>query len=241
MTDTPTDVDVELERAYDRDDLADVFRAFATALEDGAPVRIEGDDASATVTVPPRVALELELEREREAGAERDGDAEFPVAGLEFELEWDEPGPNDSSVRPATDADGTSLVIGRDVQRPADRSSDSAMATMPADGVPGTPERGEPEQGSGRDVEGDSATAGGSEPADRSTGAGRTIRFEIYEDRAEEWRWRLVHWNGNIIADSGEGYASRSNAKRAVRSVMRTAPTAAIANTNTNPNRDDRG
>lgn len=56
----------------------------------------------------------------------------------------------------------------------------------------------------------------------------RTSRFEVYEDRADEWRWRLVHWNGNIIADSGEGYASRSNAKRAVRGVMRSVPTATI-------------
>ncbi|MUV90039.1 amphi-Trp domain-containing protein, partial [Halapricum sp. CBA1109] len=28
--------------------------------------------------------------------------------------------------------------------------------------------------------------------------------FELYEDNAEEYRWRLVHDNGNIIADGGE-------------------------------------
>ncbi|ELY47643.1 YegP family protein [Natronorubrum sulfidifaciens] len=56
----------------------------------------------------------------------------------------------------------------------------------------------------------------------------RTSRFEVYEDRAGQWRWRLVHWNGNIIADSGEGYASRSNARRAARGVMRNAPTATL-------------
>ena len=48
--------------------------------------------------------------------------------------------------------------------------------------------------------------------------------FEIYEDTADEWRWRLRHRNGNIIADSGEGYASRSNAVEAVTSVKRNAP-----------------
>ncbi|MFO8116257.1 MAG: YegP family protein [Halorubrum sp.] len=48
--------------------------------------------------------------------------------------------------------------------------------------------------------------------------------FEIYEDAAEEWRWRLRHRNGNIIADSGEGYASRSNAVEAVTRVKATAP-----------------
>ena len=228
---TPTDVDVELERAYDRDDLADVFRAFATAREDGAPVRIEGDDGSAAVAVPPRVVLELE--------AERDAAGDHPVAGLAFDLEWDEPDSDsdsvrdDPTVRPASDADDAGFVIGRDVRQPGDRSTDSAMATMPPDAVPGTRESDR-----GPNAEGESATrsesaaASESDPQDRSSGTvtGRTSRFEIYEDRAAEWRWRLVHWNGNIVADSGEGYASRSNAKRAARSVMRTAPTAAIVN-----------
>ena len=52
--------------------------------------------------------------------------------------------------------------------------------------------------------------------------------FEVYEDRAGEWRWRLVHRNGNIIADGGEGYASKRNAIRGVRSVQRNAPGAGI-------------
>ncbi|RAW46069.1 hypothetical protein DQW50_06260 [Halorubrum sp. 48-1-W] len=48
--------------------------------------------------------------------------------------------------------------------------------------------------------------------------------FEIYEDAGDEWRWRLRHRNGNIVADSGEGYASRSNAVEAVTGVKRNAP-----------------
>lgn len=40
--------------------------------------------------------------------------------------------------------------------------------------------------------------------------------FAIFRDAAGEWRWHLVHRNGNILADGGEGYASRSNARRAV-------------------------
>jgi len=40
--------------------------------------------------------------------------------------------------------------------------------------------------------------------------------FEVYQDAADEWRWRLIHRNGNVLADSGEGYSSRSNARRAV-------------------------
>lgn len=35
--------------------------------------------------------------------------------------------------------------------------------------------------------------------------------FEIYKDRVGEWRWRLKVTNGNIIADSGEGYKTRKD------------------------------
>lgn len=41
-------------------------------------------------------------------------------------------------------------------------------------------------------------------------------RFVVYQDRAGLWRWRLLAANNRIIADSGEGYASKSNAMRAV-------------------------
>jgi uncharacterized protein YegP (UPF0339 family) len=50
--------------------------------------------------------------------------------------------------------------------------------------------------------------------------------FEIYEDAADEWRWRLRHRNGNVLADSGEGYTSRSAAVDAVDGVKRNAPDA---------------
>jgi len=45
--------------------------------------------------------------------------------------------------------------------------------------------------------------------------------FEVYEDAAGEWRWRLRHRNGEIVADSGEGYASRSGVRDAVQRVKR--------------------
>ena len=52
--------------------------------------------------------------------------------------------------------------------------------------------------------------------------------FEVYEDAAGEYRWRLVHRNGRIMADSGEGYTSRSNARRAVEAVIETVGDAEI-------------
>ncbi|MFA1610610.1 HVO_2922 family protein [Halobellus rubicundus] len=52
--------------------------------------------------------------------------------------------------------------------------------------------------------------------------------FEIYEDRGGEYRWRLRHRNGNILADSGQGYAERRNAREGVESVKRNAPNAEL-------------
>ena len=50
--------------------------------------------------------------------------------------------------------------------------------------------------------------------------------FEIYEDAGGEWRWRLRHRNGNILADSGEGYTDRSSAEDGLQSVKENAPNA---------------
>ncbi|ADQ67028.1 DUF1508 domain-containing protein [Halogeometricum borinquense] len=52
--------------------------------------------------------------------------------------------------------------------------------------------------------------------------------FELYEDEAGQFRWRLVHDNGNIIADSGEGYATKQNARNGIQSVQENAPEAPI-------------
>ncbi|RLM68091.1 DUF1508 domain-containing protein [Halorubrum sp. Atlit-8R] len=54
--------------------------------------------------------------------------------------------------------------------------------------------------------------------------AAGSAAFEIYEDTAGEWRWRLRHRNGNVLADSGEGYDSRSSAVEAVTRVKANAP-----------------
>ena len=43
--------------------------------------------------------------------------------------------------------------------------------------------------------------------------------YETYQDEAGEWRWRLVEANGRIVAESGEGYDSKSNVERALDNV----------------------
>lgn len=44
---------------------------------------------------------------------------------------------------------------------------------------------------------------------------------EIYQDRKQEWRWRLKARNGRILADSGEGYTRPYGARRALNNFIR--------------------
>jgi len=52
--------------------------------------------------------------------------------------------------------------------------------------------------------------------------------FELFKDRAGEYRWRLRHENGNTIADSGEGYTTKQGALNGIQSVKDNAPDAPI-------------
>ena len=53
-------------------------------------------------------------------------------------------------------------------------------------------------------------------------------RFDIYKDRAGNYRWRLIADNGTKVASSGEAFSSRSNAERAAGTVKRLAPSASL-------------
>jgi uncharacterized protein len=50
--------------------------------------------------------------------------------------------------------------------------------------------------------------------------------FEVYKDRSGEFRWRLRHSNGNVIANGGEGYKSKRSALNGIESVKKNAPEA---------------
>jgi len=59
-------------------------------------------------------------------------------------------------------------------------------------------------------------------------------KFEIYKDKSKvtekavEFRWRLIHANGQIIANSGEGYTTKANAMSGIDSVKENAPKATV-------------
>ncbi len=48
-------------------------------------------------------------------------------------------------------------------------------------------------------------------------------KFELYTSSNGEFRWRLKSGNGQVIATSGEGYASKSGARNGIEAVQRDA------------------
>lgn len=48
------------------------------------------------------------------------------------------------------------------------------------------------------------------------------MRFVLYRDRIGNWRWTLYASNGNKIADSGEGYVNKTDAKHGIDLVKST-------------------
>lgn len=52
-------------------------------------------------------------------------------------------------------------------------------------------------------------------------------KFELYQDKAGEYRFRLKAANGEIIA-VGEGYTTKANCKNGIASIGRNAPDAEV-------------
>jgi len=64
--------------------------------------------------------------------------------------------------------------------------------------------------------------------AGAAAASGTLARFELFRDRVDEWRWRLRHRNGNVIATSDESYTRKHNARKGLRSVVQNAPGAEV-------------
>lgn len=46
------------------------------------------------------------------------------------------------------------------------------------------------------------------------------MKFELYQDEKNEWRWRLLAANAKSIAESGEGYKRKCDAIHGIHLVM---------------------
>ena len=204
----------ESEGSRTRQALATYFRRIARALGRGEPVPV--DDAG-TVTVDPGGEAELEIELEREDG----------TVSLDLEMEFEE---TDDTVD--TDAAASKATF--------ELYADSAdqwrwrlvhdNGNIIADGSEGYTDKRDAQNG----IESVQRNAPGGHvvDVDRDEEApdegGSNATFELFRDAGDDYRWRLVHDNGNIIADGGQGYASKQKAKQGLDSVKSNAPGAAV-------------
>jgi amphi-Trp domain-containing protein len=191
------DDNYEMELSTTREEAATVVHGLADGIAAGA-VQLGSGDEGRTVDVPKSVTLEIEF------GA---GDDEL---GLEVELEWQE------------DALEAERRADEDARDPTDEAApDEVNAGGDIDGeeTPAEETVDRPDDGpSLEEADGIAEPAVGAAARRVSLG-----RFELFEDAGGEWRWRLVHLNGNVIATSGEGYTRKHNARKGLRSVMRNA------------------
>lgn len=135
---------------------------------------------------------------------------------IELEREWEDDQDDETTE---ADADGSAIAepdvseVSLELELTWEERAEAELKTDVTDSTTTAP------------ADHDSTGAPTDDQTERSASHGR---FHVYRDRAGEWRWRLVHRNGNIIATSGEGYASRQNARKGLRSVRVNAPAAEI-------------
>jgi uncharacterized protein YegP (UPF0339 family) len=53
-------------------------------------------------------------------------------------------------------------------------------------------------------------------------------KFQLFTDKAGEYRWRLRANNNEIIADSAEGYTTKHNCEHGMNLVKELAPNAEV-------------
>ncbi len=56
----------------------------------------------------------------------------------------------------------------------------------------------------------------------------KPLKFEVYADKAGEFRWRLKAANGATLATGGQGYKAKADAKRGVGLVQKSATDAKL-------------
>jgi uncharacterized protein YegP (UPF0339 family) len=55
------------------------------------------------------------------------------------------------------------------------------------------------------------------------------MKFLIYQDVTLAWRWQLVSGNGQIMADSSEGYIDKTNVREAVDTIVENIKSGKVA------------
>jgi uncharacterized protein YegP (UPF0339 family) len=74
----------------------------------------------------------------------------------------------------------------------------------------------------------------------KAEAAAKTLVFEIYQDKVQEYRWRLKATNQQIIATSGQGYKDRRDCESAIERIKADAKTKLKFETYTDASEDTR-
>ena len=202
----------ETEEKRSRRGISSFLRRISNRLRRGEPVPV---DEEQTVTVEPAEEAELNVEIEREG----------ENISLEIDVEWDEE--EGGEIEMETQASKATFVLYQDNADEHRWRLRHDNGNIIADGSEGYASKQKATQGlesvkenvAGAYVE-DLTKDEQEEPQE----GGSKATFEIYKDNQEKWRWRLVHDNGNIIADCGNGYSSKQKCKQGMNSVKTNAP-----------------
>ncbi len=195
----------ESENRRSRRAIATYLRRIARALGRGEPVPVDDEQ---TVTVTPAAEPELEIELEDEG----------ENLSLEIELEWEA---DAADVDTDTVASKARFELYEDAAEQYRWRLVHRNGNIIADSSEGYASTQKAKQG----LESVRNNAPGAYIDDTSkddeppTEGGSKATFELFSDKADKWRWRLVHDNGNIIADGGQGYSSKQKAKQGLESV----------------------
>jgi len=190
------------------------FRRLANRLGRGEKVGID-EHQSVAVDIPAEPEMEVELERE-------DGDV-----SLELELEWAE---EEGSIETGVTASRARFEVYEDNAGDHRWRLVHRNGNIIADSGEGYASKQKAEQG----LESVRKNGPGAHVVDQSKDeeapeeGGSNAAFELFEDSAGQWRWRLHHDNGNIIADGGQGYSSKQKAKQGLHSVQMNVPGAPV-------------
>jgi amphi-Trp domain-containing protein len=204
----------ESEEQRSRQGIASYFRRLARRFARGEPVPAD-EEQTVTVSVPEEADLEAEVEREGEE------------LSLEIEVAWTE---EEDDVDTDAAASKATFELYEDNAEQWRWRLVHDNGNIIADGSEGYASVQKAEQG----LESVQTNAPGAHLVDQSKDedapgeGGSDATFELYADKAAKWRWRLVHENGNIIADGGQGYTSKQKAKQGLRSVKQNVRGAAV-------------
>lgn len=212
--DSSNEVVHEEQTARKRRSIASFFRQLADRLSHGERVAVDAEqEVAVEVPAEPDMAVTVD---------EADG-----TVSLDIELEWSA---EDGSVETDVVASKASFEVYEDSAGDYRWRLRHDNGNIIADGGEGYSSKQNALDG----LESVRRNAPGAYIDDQSKDesppeeGGSNATFELYADEADKWRWRLRHDNSNIIADSGQGYASKQKAKQGLYSVQKNTPGAPI-------------